>query len=55
MAHDHHLRMVSHHLLDNELTVDLITVPTLLPLFIEHHIACDVDALGRQIIHAVGH
>jgi hypothetical protein len=46
VAREHHLWMISRHVVDDELIVNLVAVPVLVHLFIEHHIACDVDTLG---------
>jgi hypothetical protein len=55
VAREHHLWMISRHVVEDELIVDLVAVLVPVHLFIEHHIACDVDMLGRRIIRAVGH
>jgi hypothetical protein len=55
MERDHHLRVVSRYVLDDEFVVDLVAVPTLVCLLIEHHITHDVYSLCHQIIRVVCH
>jgi hypothetical protein len=55
MVSDHHLRVIDWNELDDEFTVDLTVLLAPLPIFIEHNIVRDVNALGRRIGRPICH